>query len=273
MLQFSLLSRKGNDVRRIIVLIALVLILALLVALRRSVASWQHYIISGEPGALVYAATFDGGATDGFNADWTQYAGRLSAAVANGQMQITVGDVGAGAYSITAPHFGDFDVRVDAQLIGGSEQNAYGLVFRLQNQDNSVLEDDNYYLFLISGDGYYRVTRVIAGKVKVISDWINSALIQQGLNTVNHLRVVAQGDQFRFYINGQSVQLCVPDDPSGESTYSGGKCFGTMIDTLTDATIPNGQIGVTTQWLEEVGGTDSAVGAFDNLLVYGPSES
>jgi hypothetical protein len=258
-------------VRRILVLVVLVVILAALFTLSRSVAGWQHYLVSGSANTVLYAASFDGGGADGFNGDWSQYAGRLSAALEGGQMRVTVGEAGGGAYSVAAPYFSDFDVRVAARAVSGPVDNAYGLVFRLQSQDNRVVEDDSYYLFLVSSDGYYRVTRAIRGNERVISDWIESPLVAQGLDAVNRLRVTAAGDQFRFFINDQPVTVCIPDDPDAQSTINplDGSCMGgKMLDTLTDASIPYGQIGVGALWTSE-SATEPVVAAFDNLLVYG----
>lgn len=259
--------------RRLLVLIVLILIFAGLLALSRSRASWQHNVVSGDTGTLLYAATFDGesepSSADGFNDEWAQYSGRLSTLIKDGKMQVTIGEAGGGAYSTASPYFGDFDLRVDAQAVGGPIDNGYGVVFRLQNKDNASFDDDNYYLFLISSDGYYQMSRTVDGVVKIISDWIASDAIQQGLDSVNHLRVVARGDTFHFYVNEVPLQLCIPDDPDAISTYSGGECVGgAMVDALTDDAIPNGQIGVTAQ--STPSGGEGVVVAFDNLLVYAP---
>lgn len=260
--------------RRILVLIVLVLIFAALLVVSRSVAGWQHYIVAGDSGTLLYAASFDGSSSDGFNADWAQYPGRLMAQIADNQMQITIGAESSGAYSVALPHFGDFDVRVEAQAVAGPIDNSYGLVFRLQNKDNTMLEDDNYYLFLVSSDGYYQVSRAINGQQKELSTWIQSEAVKQDLNSVNVLRVIAKGDQFRFFINDQPVNLCIPDDPAAQSTVNpvSGECMGgSMKDTLTDASIPNGQIGVVAK-STDTGGA-GVVAAFDNLLIYAPQAS
>ena len=257
--------------RRIVVLVVLVLLFAALLLLSRSVASWQHSPISGAADTLLYAATFDGGGSAGFDGDWSQYLGRLSAQVTGGQMQITVGEIGGGAYSVAAPYFSDFDVHVAARAVSGPVDNGYGLVFRLQNQDNTAVDDDNYYLFLVSSDGYYRVSRVIDGSTRVISDWIQSPLVAQGLAALNRLRVVAQGDQFQFYVNDQIVPLCLPDDPAAQSTINplDGSCMGgALTETLTDSAIPYGQVGVTALWTADAA-ADPVVAAFDNLLIYG----
>jgi hypothetical protein len=266
---------RGNDVRRFLLLLALIILFVVLFLLNRSVASWQHTVISATPGELMYVASFDGSGTDGFNGDWAQYGGRNSAELSDGQMQVTVGELDSGIYSVAAPYFGDFDLRVEAQTLAGPIDNAYGVVFRLQNKDNTSPDDDSYYLFLVSADGYYRVVRVVDGGVpKLISDWIPSSLINLDLNAVNRLRVVARGDQFQFYINDQPVTLCIPNDPDALSTINPltGDCMeGAMLDTLTDGSIANGQIGVSAQ--STVSGGEGVVVGFDNLLIYALSAS
>jgi hypothetical protein len=236
-------------------------------------------VISGDAGSLLYAATFDGGGTDGFNAngfnaDWSQYTGRLSAQISDGQARITIGEIGAGAYSVAEPYFADFDLRAEAQTVSGPLDNEYGVVFRLQDKDNDDFGDDSYYLFLISADGYYRVSRSVDGSLKIISDWIASPLINQGMNAVNRLRVLASGDRFRFWINEQPVTLCIPNDPNAESTINplNGECMGgAMLETLIDATIPNGQVGVTARSTPT--GGEGVVASFDNLLIYAPTSA
>jgi hypothetical protein len=245
-------------------------ILAALFVINRSASSWQHYIVSADPGTLIYAATFDVGNGDDFNGDWSQYEGRLSAQIDGEQMRITVGDFESGAYSVAAPHFGDFDLRAQGQTLDGPIDNGYGVVFRLQNKDNNSVDDDSYYVFLISADGWYRVGRVIDGDEKILSDWNRSPFVKQDLNTFNELRVVARGNQFWFYINDEPVQVCIPNDPDGQSTFDPrtGECLGTMVDALTDDAIPNGQIGVTAQ--STASGGEGVVVGFDNVLVYSP---
>ncbi len=257
--------------RRLLGLIVLIAVFAVLLVLSRSRASWQHYVVSGDAGSLLYAATFDGSPTDGFNGEWDQYDGRLSTQIDGGQLRVSIGEAGKGAYSVAAPYFGDFDLRVAAQAVEGPIDNGYGVVFRLQNKDNTSVEDDSYYLFLISSDGWYQVSRVVDGLPQVLSDWIESSAIRQDLNVVNDLRVIARGAQFSFYVNGENVPLCLStgDTPIGQAIYNAGtgECSGGEVAyALTDDSIPDGQIGVTAQATGDAG----VVVAFDNLLVYAP---
>jgi hypothetical protein len=247
--------------RRLAILLALVILLLVMITLERLTADW-HYIIPAEPGAVLYTATFDA-----FTDDWELYEGRLSAQIFDGRLRLSVDAPQSGPYSVTRPHFSDFDMRAEARPVEGPLDNGYGVIFRLQNRDNRALDDDSYYLFLVSSDGYYQVQRVLNGQSKVLSAWIDSPLINQGNDAINWLRVVASGPRFQFFINGQQVRLCVPDNPDGESTYFRGQCVGgQMVDTLVDDTISTGQLGVVAVTLSQPG----VVVDYDNILVLGP---
>lgn len=258
--------------RQIIILIVLALALAGVIVLNNAAADW-HYVVPASPGALLYAASFDGGAADGFNAEWEQYDGRLSAQAADGVLRLSDSDPGGDPFSVASPRFGDFDLRARVRYADGPEvgglEDGFGLIFRLQDKGNDAIADNNYYLFLISSDGYYRVIRRLNGERRVLSEWIDTPLINQGLGAANDLRVVAQGSTLAFYINGERVPLCIPDDPAALSTYSAGQCIGgAMQDTLTDTTIPDGQLGGVLIATE--GGAPEVAVEFDYLLVYAP---
>lgn len=247
--------------RRLGFLLILVATLVITFALSRLTSSW-HYVLPVEPGQVAYVATFDH-----LIEDWNQYGGRLEAQVVDGVLRLNVGDIDSGPFSTTRQHFADFDLRVQATPIEGPLNNGYGVIFRLQDNDNTSPSDDRYYLFLISSDGYYEVKRVVGRDEKLLSAWIESPLVHQGIGATNWLRVIAWGDRFQFFINGEPVQVCVPNNPEGESTYFLGECVdGVMQDTLVDGTIPSGQLGVVALSLDEPG----VVVEFDNLLVYGP---
>jgi len=246
--------------RRFRVLLLLFVLLAVAYALNRLTLNW-HYVVPVEPGKIAYAATFDD-----FIGDWNLYEGRLKSQVANSTLQLEADDIHKKPFSAANQYWGDFDLSVQASPTDGPLNNGYGVIFRLQNKGNNSPDDDDFYLFLVSSDGYYQVMRSIDGKQKELSNWIPSPLVTQGIGVINNLRVVAVGDRFRFYINGQQVQLCVPNNPDGISTYRGRCIDGQMLDTLVDASIPNGQLGVVIQSLDEPG----VVVNFDNVVVVGP---
>lgn len=250
--------------RRIRIFVVLLILLVVVYGLYRLTANW-HYILPVESGKVAYLATFDT-----FQEDWNLAAGRLKSQILDtGALRLDVGDVNSLPFAEANPYFSDFDLQVAASPVEGPENNGYGVIFRLQNKDNSSPDDDDFYLFLISSDGYYRVVRSFNHEQKELSMWISSPVINQHVGVTNFLRVIAKGDQFQFFVNGQQMLLCIPDNPDALSTYSEqtGECQdGKMLDTLVDTSIPNGQIGVAAETFDESG----VVVDFDNLVVYGP---
>jgi hypothetical protein len=241
----------------LIALAGLALLLAAWFGLRQlgSVLKDNPPLVTGEPGDLLYAAGFDG-----FTDEWATYDGRLSAEISDGTLQISVGVANAGPYVPARWSFADFDVSVKARALTGPDNNGFGVVFRMRDAGN-------YYAFLISSDGFYQVVRAVDGVSKEVSTWIRSDWVNQGMDADNLLRVLAKGDQFSFFINGEPVTLCLPDDPNAQSTYYLGECReGALYDTLTDGTHATGRIGLIAITLDQ---PDVQV-AFDNLTVYQP---
>lgn len=248
-------------VQKVALLLVLGTVLLALIGLNQAAANW-HYVLRAEPGKVLYAATFDA-----FLDDWEQYEGRLEAQVIDSRLRIEAETSNSGPYSVAKPHFDNFDLRVQAKAVDGDPTNGYGVIFRLQDKGNRSVNDDSYYLFLVSSDGYYKVERVINGESKEISLWIPSPVVNQGIGAVNALRVIALGDQFQFFVNGQPVELCLPENPDGFSTLDGaGNCMGNMTATWVDDTIASGQVGVVVVTLDA---PNFAV-EFDNVLIIGP---
>jgi len=209
------------------------------------------------PGQLLYASTFDA-----YNEEWSQFEGQMSSEITDGSLVITIGAAGDGAYSVLNHDFSDFDVRVDARrLAANDEYDEIGLLFR-------YLDVKNYYMFMIRGDGAYRVQRVKDGTIQVLSEWHVSPTILTGLNTVNQVRVVGRGGAFQFYANDQQLILCPSGPQKQKSTWSGDQCLSNNKETsprLLDDTFDYGKIGV------GVFSNEPGIQvAFDNILVYGP---
>jgi hypothetical protein len=243
--------------RRFFVLFVLISLFVGLIWLRGVVLRW-HYVVVGEPGDLLYAATFDD-----FTDEWEQYRGILESQISEGTLTLSTEEVNRSFYSLADSHFADFDLMIDARMTGGDAFNGYGVVFRLQ-------DPDNYYQFLVSGDGYYALFRKVEGSQTTLHEWKESSAIEQGFDAHNRLRVIASGDKFRFYINDQPVDLCVPDFANGQtqSTYNaGGVCMGLTVDTLVDGSISSGQLGPSVYSFRDYPGVAAA---FDNILVFAP---
>ena len=128
--------------------------------------------------------------------------------------------------------FGDFVLDVDARQVAGPDDNTYGVIFRYQ-------DDRNFYRLDISGDGYYAVSKRKDGVWTKVQDYVETPAVKQG-HAANHLQVIAQGRQFTFNVNGETVK------------------------TFSDGDFPAGNIGVTAGTLFDNAGVQIA---FDNLKV------
>lgn len=255
-------------VKKLVTLAALTALLIVLVLINRALAALP-VIRTGPPGAALYAAGFDDAALD-----WSQYDdGQRSAQVLDGALTLTVDAGDTGAFSAAAPVFGDFDLQAEARASAGPLDNSFGLIFRLQKGGNTRSDDDSFYLFLISSDGYYRVTRTLHGSdEEVLSDWIPSDAIVQGIGAVNIPRVTARAGRISFSVNGQPLQVCLPNAAGGKSTFSAGECVeGTMADVLVDDAIAFGQLGVTARSTDS-GGPGVSI-AFDRVIVSMPESA
>lgn len=94
--------------------------------------------------------------------------------------------------------YADFIVEVDAAQAGGPDNNAYGVIFRYGLQSNE------FYAFVVSGDGYYAFTVDGANRVEpeFLVEWTASPAVKQGRQT-NRLKVAALGAGMKYYVNGQ----------------------------------------------------------------------
>lgn len=247
---------------------SLLLMLALLIGLiwLAGRAAGLHYIVSGEPGSVLYTAAFAEGG-DG----WSQYDdGRLSAQVADGALTIRVDQPNSAAFSAAPWHFAAAAFSVTARAIEGPVDNGFGLVVGLQTRDNSRLDDDAYLLFLISSDGYYSARQREAGaEERILSTWIPSAAIRLGLGQDNLLRADVADGVARFTVNGEPLQFCIPNAATGVSTYYLDACLdGTMVGALPVPGVGAGQLGVLAL-ATATGGPGVAV-QFRNALVLAP---
>jgi hypothetical protein len=94
---------------------------------------------------------------------------------------------------------GDARIAVDASKLGGPDDNYYGVVCRL-------IDNKNFYAFLISSDGYYGILKVKDGVYNLISgsnmDYSNE--INRGRGT-NRVRGDCIGTDLTLFVNG--IQL------------------------------------------------------------------
>jgi hypothetical protein len=228
-----------------------------------------------EPSQLLYATSFDA-----FNDEWDVYPGRDSAQIvpagdlvsASSAVTPLSGTVlainyGSGSsdqvvWSTLDRKFSDFDLRVTTQLIAGPvDQNQYGVIFRYR-------DTQNFYVFRITSDGYYLLAKVENGIQDKVSDWGQTDAIRQGSDAANEVRIIARGDEFRFFVNGQPAPLCLKGQNRFSMWRGPGVCVegGELTDVFRDAAFRQGRVALTAGTID---GSDIEV-AFDDLVIVGP---
>ncbi len=168
---------------------------------------------------LLYQDTFAVGETGPWQVEG-DVSGRT--AVLDNQLTITI-DTPATLQFATLPEpiFTDFHLQVDAQILAGSPQSSYGLLFRMQSPAQ-------FYRFDITGDGMYIVERRNADGswTRFVPDWTNSAAINQGVGVVNQLRIEAVGDTMRFFVNDTLLQQVADNQFAGGTIALDAGTFG-----------------------------------------------
>jgi hypothetical protein len=116
-------------------------------------------------------------------------------ALDEGQYSIEVVQEQWMAWQDLGEEWGDFIVEVDTTLVDGEKYNASGIFFRYQDKDN-------YYSLDINGNAKYTIGREVDGEYSDIIDWTASGALQRQ-GSVNRIRLVAYGNTFTLYFNGQ----------------------------------------------------------------------
>lgn len=273
-------------------LLAVALISTNLVHARLSI---NKTFLDGNPGEFLYIAAFNG-----FTDEWDLYEGQQSATVVDEQLELQVGSPQTAAWSTARPRFHNLDLSVAITAIAGPIDNAMGVIIHAgETKDGAcdlpavilcgidhlvplvgaalrqvfaAAEVKGHIAFLISSDGYYSLWKSEADRSKLASAWIPSPQINQGLGVSNTVRAVARDADYRFYINGVQVSLCLPEGAGARSTFAGGECIdGAMRDVYRDDSYVSGKLGVIAQ--STATGGAGVVVRFDNLVVFSPTES
>ncbi|MBU0491139.1 MAG: DUF1080 domain-containing protein [Chloroflexi bacterium] len=147
--------------------------------------------------------------TDDFSQDtgaWDLTTGdRGKTYIADGQLHAEVAQAQSIVWAWAKDHtWADMVVEVDTQQVAGPDSNDYGIMFRYQDKQN-------FYRFVISGEGRYLVSKYVQGQWGVLVDWQASAAIAKGA-AANHLKVIAQGDTFEFYANDTKLGTVTDGD-------------------------------------------------------------
>ena len=93
----------------------------------------------------------------------------------------------------------DVRVEVDATKVSGSDDNDFGVLCRYQ-------DNNNFYQFFVSSDGYVGILKVVDGFNQNISggQLIDHPAVNIG-NAMNRIGADCLGDTLTMYVNGQQV--------------------------------------------------------------------
>ena len=130
--------------------------------------------------------------------------------------------------------FGDLVFGARACQVAGSHNNGYGLQF-------GHVDDDNFFYFMISGDGFYQFSKRVDGEWQGLIKWTRHESIHQG-EACNVLMVEAADDLITLVVNG------------------------TMLAQVRDGSFSAGDIGLIAQSLDDPG----VAVAFDAVVVFEP---
>ncbi len=130
-------------------------------------------------------------------------------------------------------YYSDLAIEVETKLVAGTDDNWQQIFCR-------SVDDNNYYDFGISADGYYAISLWRDGGLSDLSgDPAQSSHIKQGRDVTNVMRVECVGDTLRLYANGH------------------------LLSEVTDDTFSRGYIGL---GVTSLAGSYSEA-AFDNIVV------
>lgn len=256
--------------------------------------------ISDTPeGELIYLSSFDG-----FNDEWdiqnatdSETSVVIEADEAGNQrliMTMTL-DADQGIFTLLDRKIRNFDLRVTTTQLESDlfHDNVFGVIFGYR-------DDETYYQFQISGDGYYRLLKIEPDEDGTtvsteISTWrlttntddaalVNDAyptlirpgsfnLINQPLDAMNEIRIIVRDQQFSFFINGEPMPLCLKGS-RGNSMWFGEGCVDGNIFTYTfeDDDYRQGQIGFLIDRTPTSDPSYPVSIAFDNIVIVGPPE-
>jgi hypothetical protein len=138
---------------------------------------------------------------------WVQYkdnSGSLIAYVADG-LRILINKPQTDLWTTPGISMSDVWIETDATLLAGPDDNLFGIICRYQ-------DNQSFYAFLISSDGYFGVVKFIEGKNIMMggSNMQYASIIKQGRNT-NHIRAVCKGNVLTLGVNGMDL-IQVQDD-------------------------------------------------------------
>jgi hypothetical protein len=163
-----------------------------------------------EPGEVIFQDDFSDQST-GWEKVNSPY--ELKGYSAGGYL-ISVKTQNSRAWSVVDLPLSDTEIRVKTEKISGPEDTNFGIICRFRNEDN-------FYSFLISSDGYYGIMKVENGVETLLGSdqFTYSEQINLG-SALNQIEAICSGNELSLSVNGQ------------------------MLQTVKDTSFPTGKVGM-----------------------------
>lgn len=91
----------------------------------------------------------------------------------------------------------DFEISTTIKKVGGVDNYSYGLQW--------AKEEGSSFRFYISGNGYYKISRMVDNKEEVIKKFTTSSYINKGNGATNKLTIKKIGGTNKYYINDNYI--------------------------------------------------------------------
>ena len=217
----------------IVTLVSVILICVILIV-AAYIIFWMQAEPSIAPGGVLFSDDFSvsGRGWETWEDSEGSWVGHQS-----GGLRFVIGQPHYDYWSRLPESYSDVFMEVNALKIGGPDDNSFGLLCRAQ-------EDESYYAFLITSDGYYGILKVYNGGYMFLSDpagLVYSESIHRG-QASNQIGVYCAGDHLLLIVNGEALAQA------------------------TDSDLVSGQVGL-------IAGSSDAAGVdilFDNFVLYKP---
>lgn len=148
---------------------------------------------------------------------------------ADGVYHILVAESQTKVWANPGKRFTDVIIEVDAKTLAGPEDNDFGVQCR-------VRDNENYYFFLISADGFQVIGKVLRGEPAFLSADVMqpSDAVVKGYEN-NHLRVACVGQELTLTVNGTLVAQASDDSfPDGDVGLMAGSYVEGGVEVLFD---------------------------------------
>jgi uncharacterized repeat protein (TIGR02543 family) len=131
-------------------------------------------------------------------------------------------------YGESQRYFTDFILEVETWLVDGTDDNWHGVGCRLE-------DEDNYYAFGISADGYYEISKWTNTNRTAFVGPTFSSYINQGQGAINRIHIECIGSSLSLSVNGHVLKSFTDDTfTGGDISLAANSLSGTFTEVAFD---------------------------------------